>query len=619
MKNRIYYILIGMLLFAGCANRGIGPQGGPKDSIPPKPLYAVPEMGALNFSDKSVVVTFDEYIELDNVMSNLMMSPPQSTPPEVKARGKRLVIKFQDTLRENTTYTIDFGDAVCDYRERVPLHGFSYYFSTGAQIDTLEYNGRVFDAQTLNPVYGILVGIYENMADSTFEKEPFLRVCKTDSAGVFHIRNMHEGTYRLYALDDVSRDYRLTVSEALAFADEPIHVGPETNRPERRSYLTDSLPTDSFRTASLPTDSLLTDSLRVDSTAAVAVPPPLPPLFLFKEEQQRLYLQRTTRPERHKILFSFSSSPDSLPQFRATTDSLNYLTKFNARGDTATIWLLDSMSITRDSLFFETRYRRTDSLFHPEWATDTVRAIWREPRLTAKAREAQERKNRNRRLELKSNARKNFEIYDTLVLRSTTPIASVEKDSIHLFEKIDTVLRPMAFTIAEHDSFPMTIAFLADLQPDGKYELRIDSGAIHDIYGVTHIAGGYALQLKTLKDYSTLRVKLGPSIERMRIQVLDAKDNVIRELPATAEGALFEYLKPDVYYLRCYEDKNGDGQWTTGAWAEKRQPEPVYYFPEKIQTKSNWDFEEEWDYTALEQTASKPQELIKASANGKKK
>jgi len=92
---------------------------------------------------------------------------------------------------------------------------------------------------------------------------------------------------------------------------------------------------------------------------------------------------------------------------------------------------------------------------------------------------------------------------------------------------------------------------------------------------------------------------------------------VLRELPAAEEGALFEYLKPDGYYVRMYIDHNGDGRWTTGSWAEKRQPEPVYYFPEKIQTKSNWDFEEEWDYTVRPQTQTKPKELIKASSKKK--
>ena len=117
-------------MLASCANRGIGPQGGPKDSVPPVPVSYEPEMGALEFKGNRIEITFDEYIQLDKLTENLLMSPPQKNPPEVKARGKKLVIQLQDTLRDSTTYTIDFGNAVCDYREKVPLKGYSFYFST---------------------------------------------------------------------------------------------------------------------------------------------------------------------------------------------------------------------------------------------------------------------------------------------------------------------------------------------------------------------------------------------------------------------------------------------------------------------------------------------------------
>ena len=157
----------------------------------------------------------------------------------------------------------------------------------------------------------------------------------------------------------------------------------------------------------------------------------------------------------------------------------------------------------------------------------------------------------------------------------------------------------------------MELLFIADLQPGESYELRIDSGAMHDVYGTTHIAGSYALTVKTPADYSTLRVKLNPYVAQARIQVLNNNDQVLRELPAAEEGAFFEYLKPDTYYMRLYLDENGDGKWTTGSWEEHRQPEPIYYFPGKVQTKSNWDFEEEWDYRAVEQMKAKPSELVK--------
>lgn len=586
--RKAIYCLAAIAILASCANRGIGPQGGPKDSIPPVPLRSVPEIGALNFKDKRIEVTFDEYIQLNNIAGNLLMSPPQQNAPDVRARGKRLIINFQDSLRDSTTYTIDFGDAVCDFRERVPLHGFSFYFSTGDEIDTLEYTGMVYDAATLNPMQGILVGIHRDLSDSALTKQPFLRIAKTDSTGYFRIGNIHPGKYRLYAVDDFSRDNRLTPGEAMGFADEEVTIAPRDT---------------------------------ADSAAIVEGR-----LFLFKEAQEKLYLQRTLRDEQHRIRLLFSSSPDSVLSWRAMRPSEVDSTKndsawvdptpyihmvYTDRRDTVTLWLTDSVAIRQDSIFLAARYRRTDSVLDLEWYTDTLRAVWRAPRMTAKAKEQLDRKNRNRRLELKSNARKGFELYDTLSLSCTTPIRDIAIDSIHLFLRRDTVYTPVPFEIMPYDTLPMRLLFSADLNAGEDYELRLDSGALTDVYGVSHIAGTYALTVKTPADYSTLRVKLKPFVPQARIQILDSKDQVVRELPATEEGAFFQYLKPDTYYMRLYLDENGDGKWTTGSWENHRQPEAIYYFPGKIQTKSNWDFEEEWDYQAVEQMQAKPKELIK--------
>lgn len=567
MRFKHFSIVCLAVLLASCANRGIGPQGGPKDTIPPKPLAAVPEAGTLHFAGNQIEITFDEYIQLNNVQANLLMSPPQQNPPELKARGKKLVIRFVDDLHDSTTYTLDFGDAICDYREKTPLHGYSYYFSTGDEIDTLVYTGRVYDAATLNPMSGILVGIHRDTTDTAFTRLPFMRIAKTDSAGYFRIGNIHAGSYRIYAVDDISRDYRLTPGESCAFGTEPISV---------------------------PADSGVTGSL-----------------LLFKESQQKLYLQRAERKQQHAIQLQFSAPSDSVPQIEPIGDSLNYYTQVSAHRDTVTLWLLDSASIKHDSIFLAMRYRRTDSLYRLEWFTDTVRAIWRAPKMTPKLIEQQERINRNRRLELRSNARKDFDVFDTLRLTCSTPIARIALDSIRLTERIDTVVRPIPFTIADHDSITHELRFLAELQPGGNYELLLDSGALHDVYGITHIKASYGLLVKKLSDYSTLRVKLNPFLSNARIQVLNSKDIILRELPAAEEGALFEHLKPDTYYLRLYIDENEDGQWTNGDWSKKRQPEPIYYFPEKVQTKSNWDFEEEWNYQAAEQMKAKPKELVK--------
>lgn len=566
-------ILSVVLACAGCANRGIGPQGGPRDSIPPVPLHSEPENGSLEFRGNKIDVAFNEYLQLNNISQNLLMSPPQQHAPEVKARGKHLIVQFEDTLRENTTYTLDFGNAVCDFTERNPLANYTFAFSTGPVIDTLQLSGYVFDARNLNPAKGITVGVYSNLEDSAFTRLPFERIGRTDSVGAFRIGNMKEGIYRLYAVEDISRDYCLTPGESLAYADEPVMPAYET-------------------------DSALT-------------------LWLFSQQQQRLYLLRTLREKQHKIQIYFSTSPDSLPQLRPLTDSLNYYISYNNTRDTLTMWLTDSASILQDSIFIEARYRRTDSLYHLEWAMDTLRAVWRTPRLSAKAQQLMLKRQRNRKIELKSNARSGFDIYDTLRISSATPLAEFIADSIRLYERVDTILKPLAFSMAPTDTLPMQLFLFASLKPGKKYELHIDSAAMHDVYGAPNKEEKFTLQLKTPEDYSTLRVKLNPYLPNARIQLLNSKDEVVRELPSDPSGAFFKYLKPDAYYMRLYLDLDGDKRWTTGSWEEYRQPEPVYYFPEKIQTKPNWDFEEEWDYLAVPQTHAKPAALIKASAKKK--
>jgi len=608
MTRKDLLILVLPWIIIGCANRGIGPQGGPKDSVPPAPLRSVPENGAVEFHGNRLEIAFNEYLQLDNIGQNLIMSPPQNRPPDVKVRGKRLMVQFADSLRDSTTYTLDFGNAVCDFTEKNPIRNYLFAFSTGPFIDTLEVRGKVYDARTLNPMEQIFVGIHSNHADSAFTRLPFDRIARTDTAGAFVISNIHAGSYRLYAVDEVSRDYRLTPGEALAFADSILT--PEVHP----HYETDSLGRDTL--------------LGYDYGPADLI------LWLFKENQQRLYLQSTTREQQHLIRFSFSAPPDSLPVFRALppyavdstrtdslwTDPMPYIhTQFSEKNDSLTLWLTDSIAIAQDSVFLEIRYRRTDSLYQLEWATDTLRAIWRAPRLSAKAKAALERRNKARTLELKSNARNGFELYDTIAVSCASPIASVMMDSIHLFERVDTVLKPVALTLLKHDTLPLQLRFAAPLRAGKKYEIRLDSAALFDVYGVTNKPVKFSLQLKTPEDYSTLRVKLTPFMANARIQVLNAKDEVLRELTAVPEGAFFNYLKPDTYYLRLYLDEDGDGQWTTGSWEQHRQPEPVYYFPDKLQTKSNWDFEEEWNYLAVPQLEAKPKELIKAAAAAMKK
>lgn len=611
-KLRYIVLLVPLVLLGACANRGTGPQGGPKDSIPPVLLKETPLNGTCNFTGKQIVLQFDEYVQLNNVAENMLISPPQQTPPIVKAIGKRVMVTFEEDLKDSTTYTIDFGAAICDNNEKNPLGTYSFSFATGDHIDTLAMFGKVINAADLNPVQGVIVGVHEILDDSAFATVPFTRIGKSDSTGQFGVLNMRGGRYRIYALRDVSKDYLYQTSEALAYTDE---------------VFSPSLAYDSIVTHE--PDS--TGNILPDDTLWYHVPDTIV-LKLFTENKQRHYFVRALRDkEQHFFTLLFSAPQDSLPIITALppdstqldstwVDFTQYmLCQANPTKDTLVYWLTDSSAISMDTLNFLMTYKMSDSLFQLVDTTDTIHAIYRHPRLSAKAIEAKRREAENRKIALKSNASSKFDIYQSVEWYAATPLQNYAVDSIHLFEKIDTVLKPVAFKLEPLDASGLRFVMRASLQPEHVYTLRIDSGAMHDIYGISNKSFKADYRLRSLDEYSTLTIRLTHYDPRARIQVLDEKDKVLRELPAKPEGAVFKHLAAKSFYVRMYIDIDGDGQWTTGDWSLKRQPEPVYYFSKKLTLRANWEFEEEFDHLATPLLQQKPAALIKVDTGKKSK
>jgi hypothetical protein len=264
------------------------------------------------------------------------------------------------------------------------------------------------------------------------------------------------------------------------------------------------------------------------------------------------------------------------------------------------------------------QYKVTDSLYNLVDKTDTVLAVYRHPRMSEKTKATMERKKRERKLELRTNASSSFDIYDTISVTSTFPLDLVHDTLFHLAQKVDTLLQPIPFTIYKKDSIAMTLYVLAKLLPEMSYQLKIDSAACCDIYGACNDSIKKTIKLKSKNDYSSLRVKMTHFDARARIQLLNEKEEVVREAAAMPDGVTFEYLAPKTFFLRLYVDVDGDGKWTTGDWLLKRQPEPIYYYPKKLKLRANWDFEETFDHLAKPQILSKPKAL-KGKENSNKK
>lgn len=181
-QSYIFVAFFAMLFFAACANIGT-PDGGPYDETPPKIVNTSPKYASTNSRTSKVVLEFDENVKLENAAEKVVVSPPQQEQPEISASGKKITVTLLDTLRANTTYTIDFADAIEDNNEGNPMGDYAFTFSTGEKIDTFQVSGNVLDASNLEPIKGILVGLYSvdslagaadsAFSDSIFRTKPF--------------------------------------------------------------------------------------------------------------------------------------------------------------------------------------------------------------------------------------------------------------------------------------------------------------------------------------------------------------------------------------------------------------------------------------------------------------
>lgn len=227
---RIFISLFISILLVSCARKGMI-TGGPIDSLPPVLKYSEPKNGSVNFNSKEIKLYFDEYVKLKDVNKQLIVSPPMNTAPEITpmAASKTITIKLKDSLLQNTTYSLNFGQSIQDNNEGNPFSQFTYLFSTGTYIDSLEVGGSMKDAFDMNPDNFVSILLYEyndTFTDSIIYKEKPLYVTNTlDSSVQFRLKNLKEGTYKLFALKDKNNNYKFDPkTEKIGFIDEPIQV-----------------------------------------------------------------------------------------------------------------------------------------------------------------------------------------------------------------------------------------------------------------------------------------------------------------------------------------------------------------------------------------------------------
>lgn len=621
LLSPLWLVLMALLMVASCANPGSGPDGGPYDETPPKIVSMSPVLGGTNEKSKKVTITFDEAIKVENAQEKVIVSPPQIEIPEIKTSGRRISVELSDSLKPNTTYTIDFSDAIVDTNEGNPLGNFTYYFSTGTQLDTMEVAGHVLSANNLEPIKGILVGLHSNLADSAFTTLPFDRVARTDGAGHFTIKGVAPGTYHIYALKDVDNDFKMSPGELIAFSREQIK--PSSFPDIRR-------------------DTLWRDTINIDTIKSVKYTHFTPDnvlLLAFTEQNVSRALLKAKREPTYFTTY-FTAPSKQMPKVRGLNfDATNaFVVSHSVGNDTLTYWLCDTALVNSDTLTIAYTYEATNDSTHLNYMrTDTLDLV---PQFSYERRQKlrqveiekwqKEQAKKRKRGDATAQAMPAKQLDLTFITSSTItpdknvvftlkePAKRVDTTKIHLFLKADSTYHKARFRIEKDTLGLLNYTLRAEWRPGQQYVINIDSAAIEGLSGMVNKNYDARISVGAEDSYGSLFLVIPDADSTYVAQLLETDTKVKKQVSVKNGRADFFYLSPADYYVRVFNDRNQNGRWDAGSYADNRQAEEVYYYPQKFTVRANWDIEQTWNIHELPLDKQKPQELIKQKAEKKK-
>lgn len=588
-----------------CANMA-SPTGGRYDEEPPVVRRATPDFNTLNVKNRTIEIEFNENVKIEKPLEKVIITPPQQNFPVIKSVGRKAVVQLEDELLPNTTYTIDFTDAIVDNNESNPIENFSISFSTGDQLDTMTVSGNVLMAENLEPVPGIYVGLHRNLNDTAFTRSRFERIGRTDSRGRFTVRGMAPGSYRIFALNDLNRDYKYdNPQETAAFLDSIIV--PSTMPATRNDTIfnrQDSTKIDTIKTIHFTR--FLPDDIVLDA---------------FLSDFQRQYLQKIERPEQYKLSIIFAA-PTAPATFRLLnperSDSKWYVKESSVNNDSVMLWITDSLVYKTDSIRMLVNYVRTDSLNQNYIDTDTLSFNYRKPR---EVRKKDNEKESIKFLGINHNIQSTHEIYQPIRVEFEQPVVEFDSTKIKLLSEVDSVFSPVPYRLEKDSLNARKYVLRTRWEPGGKYKFEIDSASFISHYGLWNNKISQSFTIKALDQYGNLAISLSglPEGKDVYVELLDKSDKPFRKTLVKNNEAIFMDLNPGTIYARLFIDDNKDGKWTTGNYEKKRQPEKVYYYPRTYEIRAYSDHEESWNINEVEATKQKPLEITKNKPEQKKR
>lgn len=563
-------------LVYSCANVGY-PTGGPKDEEAPKVENTVPQNFSTELEGGKMNIYFNEFVQLKDINEKFVVSPPLKKKPMVRLRGKSIYVEMGDSLKANTTYTLDFADGITDNNEGNPLGNFQYVFSTGKELDSLSIQGHAVDAFTNLPIEKVQIMAYSNHQDSVPLTSIPDYIAQTDTVGHFKLNNLKAGTYKLFALIDGNRDYKYNgPGEIIGFLDTLITPKAETFQ----------------KMDSISPDSMILKTFTAFSPADIHI-------NLFEEENPLLYLTKFDRTRREKLdfEFSFKRTDDLKIDFiDLDEDASSFLIESNSRKDTLSYWITDSNIYKRDTLLAVLNYLKTDSTNQLVSYSDTVKLNFKAPK-KAKQNKRQEKKSKIKKpvYEFKTIIKSEQDLNKNIKLEFAEPLADFISDSIHLVKLVDTLEFPVHFDFIKDSLLLRTYHMNVKWESETTYRLDIDSTAFRNIYGLESDKFSKKFKTKEREHYGKILLSVTHVHKPLIVQVIENNKNesLIQSQKIYADGLItFDYLEPKTYLIKVIEDWNDNGQWDTGNYKLHLQPETIHYFRKEIKVRSNWDVEE---------------------------
>lgn len=611
-SKSLYYIfiIIAAAVMYSCANIG-NPSGGPIDKTPPIFMRSNPTPNAVNVKDRKIEIFFDEIVTLKDPSTKIIVSPAQTEMPRMSALGRKVTVELVDSLLPNTTYTIDFSNSIQDNNEGNAIDNFAFAFSTGSVIDSMRVSGYVLDSRTLEPMQSVVVGLQSNLADSAFHKEKLQRVALTNDRGQFTIRNVSPGSYHIFALKDLDRDYKFgNPTEDIAFLDSII------------------VPSIGSREAA---DTVYNDLNEIDTIMRATRPAYFPNdilLSMFNEDRKSQYLANNLRVDSTRISLTFAAASDTLPSLsivgRNDVPDQWYTLERSQTNDTLTYWIRPPHLVSADTLMVATTYLRTDTASNLSWGTDTLKFTFQRQKAKKKKKnEETDSLEQIRFMELHPLANGTQEVYAPLLLQTGTPIERYSREAFHLQRKLqnDTTFYPAEIkSIALRDSTlsRRDLMLKVDWEPGAAYTLAVDSLAMTDIYGLQTKPLKVDFNVRKMEEYGNIVFNIPAVRDSAIVELLDGTDKVVLHTPVKSHRAELLNLLPGKYYARLFIDRNGNGKYDTGNYDMHLQPEETVYYPGAINLKKNWDVEQTWDIYATPIDKQKPEAIKKNKLERKK-